>query len=319
MKVKMRKAITLSCLLFCALWAQAQQISQDTEWYDGNLNFHANRQAGGKILMQACAEGEELEFVLVPVAGASGKYTVKEGPNDVTIPNDKWATARYLRESGWDLLCLYDRDNRLHCVMQKTDGHTSAEKLSVSKWITQTVGEYTTSDGKVTINWERLTVNGVEGTYKVNTFNDLVTGIITIEGTRLAGVWDVVPTLDGLILNKGKFDEYGMFQPGESSVALKESSPRIGRFAYANSQLLNDRQFNTLKKSTLRIMRNAIMAQHGYVFKSQDLIDYFSREPWYKPAASNSGIKLSIIEQLNVDLIKCEEEKADSERYVKEP
>ena len=48
------------------------------------------------------------------------------------------------------------------------------------------------------------------------------------------------------------------------------------------------------------------------------LQDYFSKEPWYKPAASNDNIKLSFIEQLNMELIKAEEENPDHESYVKE-
>jgi hypothetical protein len=51
-------------------------------------------------------------------------------------------------------------------------------------------------------------------------------------------------------------------------------------------------------------MRNAILARHGYRFQSKDLQEYFTNEPWYKPAASNVGIRLSFIEQLNVELIK---------------
>lgn len=54
-------------------------------------------------------------------------------------------------------------------------------------------------------------------------------------------------------------------------------------------------------------MRNAILAAHGYVFQSKDLKTYFEAQPWYKPAASNSSIKLSLLEQLNVSLIQAAE------------
>ena len=39
------------------------------------------------------------------------------------------------------------------------------------------------------------------------------------------------------------------------------------------------------------------------------VIHYFALEPWYKPASSNDGIRLSFIEQLNIELIKQMEEK----------
>lgn len=54
-------------------------------------------------------------------------------------------------------------------------------------------------------------------------------------------------------------------------------------------------------------MRNAILARHGYTFKSKDLRDYFSKKPWYKPGTDNAAIKLNIIEQTNLSLIKSEE------------
>ncbi len=54
-------------------------------------------------------------------------------------------------------------------------------------------------------------------------------------------------------------------------------------------------------------MRNAILAAHGYVFKSKDLKTYFEAQPWYTPAASNASIKLSLLEELNIALIQAAE------------
>ena len=36
---------------------------------------------------------------------------------------------------------------------------------------------------------------------------------------------------------------------------------------------------------------------------------YFGNEPWYHPAASNDDIRLSLVEQLNVELIQQMEAK----------
>ena len=85
------------------------------------------------------------------------------------------------------------------------------------------------------------------------------------------------------------------------------------RFGYANRILLNDKMFRKMKKSTLRILRNSILAKHGYMFSSHDLVDYFGSQPWFSPRPSNDGVldELSLVESLNVELIKCEESKAD--------
>ena len=82
--------------------------------------------------------------------------------------------------------------------------------------------------------------------------------------------------------------------------------------------LLNDKQFRKMKKSTLRIMRNEILAVHGYRFQSEDLQHYFSTKEWYQPAESNSTVKPYLLEQLNIELIKAEEAKPDKDRYVTE-
>ena len=74
-----------------------------------------------------------------------------------------------------------------------------------------------------------------------------------------------------------------------------------------NNTLLNTPYLWNIPREQLRLMRNEILARHGYVFQSKDLRDYFSKKWWYKPAANNSAVKLNVIEQTNVELIKSEE------------
>lgn len=74
-----------------------------------------------------------------------------------------------------------------------------------------------------------------------------------------------------------------------------------------NNTLLNTPYLMNISRKQLRLMRNAILARHGYTFKSKDLRDYFSKKPWYKPGTDNAAIKLNIIEQTNLELIKSEE------------
>jgi len=64
---------------------------------------------------------------------------------------------------------------------------------------------------------------------------------------------------------------------------------------------------NVSNKEKLRLMRNEIMARHGYRFKSKDLKQWFEKKSWYTPCKDNNAIKLSLIEQLNIQLIKSEE------------
>lgn len=54
----------------------------------------------------------------------------------------------------------------------------------------------------------------------------------------------------------------------------------------------------------LRIMRNAIFARHGYIFKSSDLEEYFSQYTWYRPRYSDVTSRLNEVERDNVAYIK---------------
>lgn len=60
-------------------------------------------------------------------------------------------------------------------------------------------------------------------------------------------------------------------------------------------------------KKELRLMRNEILARHGYRFSSPDLKEWFEEMPWYTPCEDNNAIRLNIIEETNVQLIKSEE------------
>lgn len=71
--------------------------------------------------------------------------------------------------------------------------------------------------------------------------------------------------------------------------------------------LLNTPYLMDIPREQLRLMRNEILARHGYTFKSKDLNDYFRAKSWYKPGTDNSKVHLSVIEQTNIELIKSEE------------
>ena len=76
-----------------------------------------------------------------------------------------------------------------------------------------------------------------------------------------------------------------------------------------NSVLLNRAYLRdyVATKEELRLLRNKILAYHGYRFQSKDLQEHFGKMAWYKPVDDNSTIKLDIIEQTNIQLIKSEE------------
>ena len=306
-------------MMLCAVIAVRAQIDNRLHWYNGQITFQASHIEHNNVLMEAMDEGEEHEFVLRYVKEVNPNhqvYTTANGTHDYVNLYGVGNTMRHKKAEGLDVLCFYDDKDRLAAVISG-EKEWDAEKLNKSRWLSQFIGEYVTEEEneveKILIwTWESLSLNGIIYPYDIITFNGRVTGYITIkpvEGStnELEGTWEVVPTLKGFHLYSVNTETGSMpweWQRTGVEYELAESDPDVGRFFYASTTLLNDHQFRFFDKSTLRIMRNAILARHGYRFQSKDLQEYFANEPWYKPAASNDGIRLSFIEQINVELIK---------------
>lgn len=314
------KKIVITLIMLVAISVQAQTIKNGSSWYCGWINFTAQTKAGGKILMSAMSEGQEIEFTLIPVKGKAGEYTVTDGVTYGAVnPYEKVKKVILKSREGIDALCFYTSGNNLLAVSTKVNADAEASDIAINQWILQHIGDYKSADGSIALEWKNnvVVVNDISAHYIVETFNDIINGAITIKGGELNGLWNVVSTLKGITLYAAKYDEYGILNRTGKSIEFIESDPNTGRFAYATKTLLNDKWFTRMKKSTLRIMRNEIMAHHGYVFQSNDLKEYFANEPWYKPAAGNK-VKLSLVEELNIELIKAAENNPEADNYSEE-
>lgn len=92
----------------------------------------------------------------------------------------------------------------------------------------------------------------------------------------------------------------------------KADEEREGGWLTQN-RLLTAAYLGRFAKSQLRLMRNEILARRGWIFQSKDLKDYFSSQSWYHPVGNNNSI-ISIIERVNIELIKSEEALSANER-----
>ena len=152
---------------------------------------------------------------------------------------------------------------------------------------------------------------------EARTFNGHVTGILSIDGdgTPLNGDMEVEFIKDGLCLYPVGVDEFGWpHRLLVDSFTLTKSNLNYGNYDYICATLLHGSELNHFDKPTLRLMRNFILARRGYVFQSKDLNEYFSKQPWYKPADNNDDIQLSLLEKLNIELIKYREATIDIEQ-----
>jgi len=80
-----------------------------------------------------------------------------------------------------------------------------------------------------------------------------------------------------------------------------------GRYPFASQRYLSASDLRTLSNAELKIMRNEIFARHGYIFKTDAMKRYFSRQSWYRPDSHNVIDRLSPVELANVETIKAVE------------
>lgn len=77
-----------------------------------------------------------------------------------------------------------------------------------------------------------------------------------------------------------------------------------GLFPEASERRLVYEDLIDLTGRDLKIMRNEIYARHGYIFKTNDMIDYFSNQQWYEPVNKDVTSMLTNIEKENAEYIK---------------
>lgn len=80
-----------------------------------------------------------------------------------------------------------------------------------------------------------------------------------------------------------------------------------GNYPYLSYEEFTEEDVEATDVLQIRLMRNEIFARHGYIFKNEDLKEYFSSQPWYKPQFENVDDKLSEIEKLNIKRLVAKE------------
>ncbi|MBR3449618.1 MAG: YARHG domain-containing protein [Bacteroidales bacterium] len=285
-----------------------EDITEGSLWYGGALVYDAHPAEDGSVCMNAMAEGEEHGFVLTPATGGVDLFEVSDSPSGAMNVFENAAYARRIRQEGLDVICFYDRKNRLMNALQATQLWDS-QALNVEQWMAMIAGDYVTEGGKrVQIRPDRATYGGKALPLQPVTFNGMVTGVFDFgeSGPYLVGKVEAVPTPEGLQLTEVKMEDgEPWFERTVSYFNLKWAGER-SRFDFASHTLLCG-GLQRYDKQFLRVMRNAILAAHGYVFKSKDLKTYFEAQPWYTPATSNASVTLSLLEQLNIALIQSAE------------
>ena len=75
------------------------------------------------------------------------------------------------------------------------------------------------------------------------------------------------------------------------------------RYPFLHKERVSKTFTDLFDTADLKLVRNSIFASHGYVFKSDDVTNYFKRYPWYHPG-NNSLDNYTQIEKDNAKFIK---------------
>ena len=87
----------------------------------------------------------------------------------------------------------------------------------------------------------------------------------------------------------------------------KESNINEKETLETSERILTRSELEVYSGWELRIMRNEIYAKYGYIFKSEDLRNYFNKKSWYEPRFNDVSDQLTPIEKENVTIIKSME------------
>jgi len=87
-----------------------------------------------------------------------------------------------------------------------------------------------------------------------------------------------------------------------ASLSTVAAAPPDAIVPASSTRSLTQADLAGLSKAKLKIARNEIYARHGYVFKTDDMKNYFGKLPWYKPTTAQ--VSLSPTEAANVETIR---------------
>ena len=91
---------------------------------------------------------------------------------------------------------------------------------------------------------------------------------------------------------------------GSTSGNNNSSAGNSSIFPQASDRPLSIEDVENLNGWELKIMRNEIYARHGYIFRTEEMKEYFKSQRWYEPKYENVDDMLTKVEKQNIKLIK---------------
>ena len=312
----MKRILFFLFAITAAMGLYAQPIAPGSHWFDGR-NMYLATVDSGEIQLLSLIGGKLDTISLIPIPEQVGWFTLKgEDNNSLLLSQNSMVS---LTEDNDRVMLVIYRGGMVDKLLERTE--LSAEEIIAERWYPTVEGKYTceTPDGRtvdMVVEKDIVTINGESSQYKMITSKGAPLDVIEILDGPGKGVWHFVRTLDGFNSYRSKLNETGVYEElydeiDDHPYVMTWNDPTRSRWSYLSEVFVIPIHY---KKSTLRLIRNHILAQHGYVFRAQGLRKYFNEQPWYKPGKNNDAINLNFIEQINISRIQGEEAKPDEER-----
>ncbi|MBR1712414.1 MAG: YARHG domain-containing protein [Alloprevotella sp.] len=298
----------------------AQNIENGSLWFDGFAQYRAIVSQGGKMIQFTGGTPHEGGYDFRLKRTAAGKYELltMSSLDEFTPVGEPGSAVERVVDKGVDALIVRNADGTVRCLLERTElsGYDNLLRDNVSvlsgSYSEEQVGflghgeQYVIGDAKC-----RLGERKPFAAYKFMDVYDMPSNVVEVNGELRM----LVPTILGMnIYSVCSTEDGDDYEKVGEATPVYWSDHSKGRFCIASERLLNMCILARYSREALRLMRNEILARHGYKFRSEDLSDYFFKQSWYKPAESNEDIKLSAVEELNISLIRAEEARPDEER-----
>lgn len=338
----MKKIVMLMLALVPMMAAAQQDKMTDTEWCNATQFFFLEKVAGRPDFTKGTGGTFHEGGVIFGLKGSGNDYKVVEADNGEPVGSDSYYSGQYLaygaknptakqrRIDGKRYLLVYDGSELVDIYHEFIPGIPGSGWKTIYDLTEQLqndivfAGEYIDSKGDlVTFSLGEWSVTGLfdgKQNFQIMTVYDTPSNIIRFSnGTA----YSIKHEDDGLLLTKMDTSREDPEDWTDTQTTIKiyhvlpanytGASGKTSRFDFASKGVLYSGMLGEFTKKELQLMRNEIYARHGYQFSTPEMKEYFSQCPWYSPRGDNNAAvaELSEAEQLNVELIKREEKRAD--------
>jgi len=164
---------------------------------------------------------------------------------------------------------------------------------------------------------DKFTIFSISKESEVETVYDWYFYITRFEDLNSDGIKEIVGPIDyyGQVNPDNTFVPFRVYRIGDAyevdenlSFEYNLNLKKYRDFPEGTIKVISEEELRKYDKNTLRIMRNEIYADYGYIFKSEDLRTYFESKSWYIPRISSAEkitfTYLTEYEKKNIELIR---------------